>query len=248
MHLANPTHATRNYQYITNFSFSLEYISHKRNMPRHILVLGSTSPSGLAFCLAALRDTHILTLYVRNAAKLPSEISSAATVIVGELSDATALENAISGGAKTCVSFLGPVPNLKRGQKPVTDGFKIIVPLLQKYGYERMMVLSTASYKVPEDRFYWVYWLMVMVVYLVFRPAYDEITGFTPLVTGTPADELGWTVFRVPILKNGEAVRVEAGYVGDVGLGLERKALAEWLLKEMEEGKFVGKCPAVSNA
>jgi len=217
-------------------------------MPRHILVLGSTSPSGLAFCLAALRDSHILTLYVRNASKLPIEVSSAATVIVGELSDAVALEKAIASGAKTCVSFLGPVPSTKKGQMPVTDGFKIIVPLLQKYGFERMMVLSTASYKAPEDRFYLLYWLMVMAVYLVFRPAYDEINGFTPLVTGTPADELGWTVFRVPILKNGEAVSVKAGYVGDVGLGLERKALAEWLLKEMEEGQFVGKCPAVSNA
>jgi hypothetical protein len=43
----------------------------------------------------------------------------------------------------------------------------------------------------------------------------------------------------VPILRNGEAVPVKAGYVGDVGISLERKALAEWLLMEMEERKFV---------
>ena len=130
----------------------------------------------------------------------------------------------------------------------MTDGFKTIVPLLQKYGYNRTLVLSTASYAVAEDQFYWLYWLMVMVVYLLARPMYDEINEFTPIVTKVPADELGWTVFRVPILRNGEAVPVKAGYVGDVGISLERKALAEWLLTGMEERKFVGKCPAVSNA
>ncbi|KAF2826718.1 hypothetical protein CC86DRAFT_369900 [Ophiobolus disseminans] len=217
-------------------------------MARHILVLGGTSPAGLAFCFAALRNSHTLTLYVRNASKLPTEISSNATTIVGDLHDAAALEKAISGGAKTCISFLGPVQSQKKGQLPITDGFKIIVPLLQKYRYNRTLVLSTASYKAPEDKFSIAYWLMIMVVYLLVRPAYDEINGFAPIVTRTPADELGWTVFRVPILKNGEAVPVKAGFVGDVGLSLDRKALAEWLLREIEEKKFVGKCPAVSNA
>lgn len=131
---------------------------------------------------------------------------------------------------------------------PVTDGFKMIVPLLRNYKYSRALVLATASYKAPEDRFSVLYWLMIMAVYLAVRPAYDEINGFAPIVTSVPAEELGWTVFRVPLLKNGEAVPVKAGYVGDVGAGLERKALAEWLLGEIEEGRWVGKCPVVANA
>jgi hypothetical protein len=91
---------------------------------------------------------------------------------------------------------------------------------------------------------------MVWVVYLLVRGAYQEINGFTPLVTNLPADQVEWTVFRVPILRNGEAREVHAGFVGDKGVGvmLERKALAEWVLKEMEERNWVGKCPAVSNA
>jgi hypothetical protein len=40
-------------------------------MTKSILVLGGTSPAGIAFCLAALRDGHTLILYVRNASKLP---------------------------------------------------------------------------------------------------------------------------------------------------------------------------------
>lgn len=33
-----------------------------------------------------------------------------------------------------------------------------------------------------------------------------------------------------------------------VGMVLDREALAEWVLREMEEEKWVGKCPAVGNA
>jgi len=223
-------------------------------MPRHILVLGGSSPSGLAFCLAALRDSHTLTLYIRPASlsKFPSEISTSSNVsiVTGELTNVAALEEAISNGAKTCVSFLGPAAPMNRGSMPITDGYKIIVTLLQKYQYTRTLMLSTASYKAPEDTFSLVYWLMVMMVYLAMRPGYDEINGFTPLITSTSAVELGWTVFRVPLLKDGDAVPVKAGFVGGMGLrvGLERRALAEWVLGEMEEGKWVGKCPAVANA
>lgn len=49
-------------------------------------------------------------------------------------------------------------------------------------------------------------------------------------------------------MTNGKAREVKAGYVGDVGMKIKRKALAEWILKEMEEGRWIGKCPALSNA
>jgi hypothetical protein len=222
-------------------------------MPRHILVLGSTSPAGQAFCLSALRDSHTLTLYVRTPTKLPVEISSNATVnvIVGTLDDAKALEEATSCGARTCISFLGPVLNVHsmgKGAMPITEGYKLITLMLQKHRYDRVLAVSTASYKAPEDRFSLLYALMVWSVYLLFRSAYNEINGFTPLITSLPVDEVKWTVFRVPMLKNGEAKEVKAGYVGDVGVRLERKALAEWVLEEMVECRWVGKCPAVANA
>jgi hypothetical protein len=69
------------------------------------------------------------------------------------------------------------------------------------------------------------------------------------LMTALPS-ELNWTVFRVPALGNGDAVPVKAGFVGERGLGvkLERKAMVEWVLAEMEKGEWIGKCPQLSNA
>ncbi|OAL52537.1 NAD(P)-binding protein [Pyrenochaeta sp. DS3sAY3a] len=219
-------------------------------MPRHILVFGGTSPTGIDFCLAALRDGHTLTLYVRNASKLPTEISSNVNIVVGNLTDASKVEEAASCGAKTVVSFIGPVMgDAKKGHTPISDGYRVIIPLLKKYKYERTLNLSTASYKVPQDRFSFTYALMVWFIYLFVRPAYVEINTTTRLITELRTEDIKWTVFRVPGLGNKDAKPVKAAFVGEgVGIFLERKGIAEWVLKEMEEEKWVGKCPALSNA
>lgn len=219
-------------------------------MPRHILVFGGTSPTGIDFCLAALRDGHTLTLYVRNASKLPSEISSNVNIVAGNLTDASKVEEAVACGAKTVVSFIGPVlADAKKGHTPIADGYRVIIPLLRKYKYERTLNISTASYKAPQDRFSLLYSLMIWPVYLFVHPAYAEINAMTPLITELPTDEIKWTVFRVPVLRDKDAKPVKAAFVGEgVGMFLERKGIAEWVLKEMEEEKWVGKCPALSNA
>ncbi|KAH7136149.1 hypothetical protein B0J11DRAFT_520027 [Dendryphion nanum] len=219
-------------------------------MPRHILVFGGTSPVGIDFSRAALRDGHTLTLYVRNPSKIPAEIADKVNVVVGQLTDAHALEKAVGGGANTVVSFIGPVMDqLKKGTTPITDGYRLILPLLQKHNYSRGLFSSTSSYHVPEDSFSFLYSLVVNIIYLFFNAAYKEINSFSPLITALPADKLAWTIFRLPNLKNGEAKPVKAGFVGQgVGLTIERKGVAEWVLAEMEEGKWIGKSPAIANA
>ena len=133
--------------------------------------------------------------------------------------------------------------------KPITDGYRLILSLLQKYNYRRGLFLSTASYRAPEDSFSLLFRLMVNLIYWFFNVAYQEINGFSSQIAALPVDKIAWTVFRVPNLGNGDAKPTKAGFVGQgPGIFLERKGMAEWILKEMEESKWVGKCPAVSNA
>lgn len=70
-----------------------------------------SGPSGLEFVHAALREGYTLTLYLRNAAKLPTEIKDNAlvTFIEGELNNEVDLEKAASSGVQSVVSFIGPV-------------------------------------------------------------------------------------------------------------------------------------------
>lgn len=62
--------------------------------------------------------------------------------------------------------------------------------------------------------------------------------------------EIKWTLFRVPILKDGEKKEVKATFpgMGGDGMFLNRKSLAAWVVREMGGGsKWIGKAPVVSD-
>lgn len=67
----------------------------------HILVIGATGPSGIAFVEAALKSNHKLTLYVRTPAKVPIEIQQHGDldIIQGTFDDDVALGSALNSGA-----------------------------------------------------------------------------------------------------------------------------------------------------
>lgn len=54
---------------------------------------------------------------------------------------------------------------------------------------------------------------------------------------------------RLPVLTNGEVKPVQAGYVGSGkdSMILTRRSMCIWVLNEIEEKKWVGKAPGISN-
>ena len=54
---------------------------------------------------------------------------------------------------------------------------------------------------------------------------------------------------RVPVLNNGEARPVRGSYLGDGTdcMFLSRKSIAIWVLCELEERRWIGKAPSLSN-
>lgn len=64
-------------------------------------------------------------------------------------------------------------------------------------------------------------------------------------------DGFEWTVFRVPHLNEGAAdLPVCAGLLGPEWKGtleLSRASQARWILKEIEEGKWIRQAPCIAN-
>ncbi|KAK2762132.1 hypothetical protein FQN54_001139 [Arachnomyces sp. PD_36] len=218
-------------------------------MAAHFLVIGATGPSGLAFCEAALEAGHQITIYARNPAKIPTEITDQAKVDVvkGQLDDEAALKRAVGAGASVFVSFAGPVASNKG--TPVTDSMKILFPLLIAARYERAFILGTVSWTAPQDQPALKWKAMVGMVKLVGGSAYEECNGLGAFVGSTDINQLNWTLFRVPLLGNGETKPVKASFggSGQDGLFLTRRSIADWILQEMQEKKWVGKAPMLCN-
>ncbi|KAF1810849.1 hypothetical protein P152DRAFT_85712 [Eremomyces bilateralis CBS 781.70] len=219
-------------------------------MSEHILVLGATGVTGLAFCTTALKAGHQLTLYVRNPSKLPAEISgdSKVTVIEGLLSDATGLQKAAASGAKIFVSFAGPTYGSKG--TPVTDAMKLIFPLLIENHFKRALVLGTCSFTAPEDKGALKWKASVVLIKIIGGTAFQEFQGLGAFVSSQEVSQLKWTLFRVPFLGNGPEKPVHASYTGsgEDGMFLSRQSIVTWVLTELkEDSDWVGKTPVLSN-
>jgi nucleoside-diphosphate-sugar epimerase len=52
-------------------------------MPKKVLILGATGPTGLLTARKALEHDHIVTIYARNPSKVPTDISDVANVKAG---------------------------------------------------------------------------------------------------------------------------------------------------------------------
>jgi hypothetical protein len=110
---------------------------------------------------------------------------------------------------------------------------------------------------VPEDTFSLFWGAGVAFVRTVASPSYGEIIALSEFVATQDHSQVGWTLYRVPILTGGDWEKVaerdlpkaKADYSGGKheGWALKREALAGWLMEELKNGRWIGKAPLVSN-
>ena len=157
---------------------------HRKSQPaaQHILLLGASGLSGLAFirehlALPDISSKPYLTLYTRSSGrlKLTSLLPTARTsdtpaskirIIEGDLSDAATVRNAFSADGRTgfpkvtaVISLLGAYPSLyhfltRTTPTPIANAFKsTIIPAMREVGVRRVLVLSTpTAFLVPGER------------------------------------------------------------------------------------------------
>ena len=126
---------------------------------------------------------------------------------------------------------------------------KILFPLLIAAHYERAFVLGTCSWTAPNDLGALKWKVSVILIKIIGGSAYQEFNGLGAFVASANVKELKWTLFRVPFLSNGEAKPVIGTYTGtgQDGMFLTRSSISEWILLEMQEGKWIGKTPVLCN-
>ncbi|KAJ6019301.1 hypothetical protein N7499_009535 [Penicillium canescens] len=213
----------------------------------HFLVLGATGAIRRQFCDLALNEGHKLTLFVRNATKVPENIlNNAEQVIEGSFEAHSDLDKIAKCGADMFVSFAGPT--FGASGTPLADGYELLIPKLASQNMTRVLILCTPSFRDKSDveTFKWRFggWFMKF-----FSPGqYQEMIAIGETVS-TSSEEIQWELFRVGGLTNGDEAPVEATHLGS-GLDktwISRSSVARWVLDEAIEGKWVGKMPYICN-
>ncbi len=208
-----------------------------------IIVFGASGNTGRQLVEQALEAGYEVVAYVRNPSKL--NISNEhLTVIQGELSDAALIESAIKG-TSAVLSALGPRGGSKN--KPLTHGMQNIIAAMKNQGVRRLIMTSTLSAKDSKDKPDFRTKAMVNLVKTTMHAAYEDIVSVAETVR---ASDLDWTIVRLAILNNKpKSGKVKVGYVGtgEVKTQIRRADIADFMLKQIEDTKYLREAPAISN-
>lgn len=208
-----------------------------------IAVFGATGGTGKQLIEQALEAGYEVVAYARNPSKLDIRHEHL-KVVQGELAEGPLIEGAVSG-ADAVISVLGPRGGSK--ERPVTQGMKNIIASMKRQGVRRLVVSSTLSARDPNDRSDFKTQTMIGLVRFTMRDAYEDIVSAAEAVRNS---DLDWTIVRLSILNNNvKSGRVRAGYVGtnEVGTSISRADVADFMLKQVGDAKYIRQAPAISN-
>ncbi|MGP8125562.1 MAG: NAD(P)-dependent oxidoreductase [Nitrososphaerales archaeon] len=208
-----------------------------------ITVFGATGGTGRQLVSQALAAGYEVVAYARHPSKL-SISDEHLTVVQGELSDQASIERAIQG-TEAVLSALGP--HGRSRNKPITQGMQNIIAAMKKQGVRRLIVTSTLSAKDPNDRPDLRARAMVGLVKIAMSGAYEDIVGVAEVVR---ASDLDWTIVRLALLNNKPKTgKVKIGYVGsgEVGTRISRADIADFMLKQMNDTRYLRQAPTISN-
>jgi putative NADH-flavin reductase len=210
-----------------------------------LVIFGASGATGRLLVEQALAGGNKVVAFARNPLKIKAS-SEHLTIVQGELTEAAAIERAISG-AEAVISVLGPRPGEDSQSKPLTQGMRNILAAMQNTGVHRLIISSTPSASDPNDLPDLRFKLLVGLIKTAMRPAYEEIVNVARLVRESDTE---WTIVRMSMLNNNPGSgKIRAGYLGkkQVGTNISRADLAAFLLEQVQDTTYLRQAPALSN-
>jgi putative NADH-flavin reductase len=212
----------------------------------NVTVFGATGNIGSLIVERLLDRRHEVTAYVRNTSKVPAQWSDRVRVVVGEITDAAAIDRAVAG-ADAVISALGPSMDRKAKGLPLVEGTGHIVAAMQRHGVRRYVGNGTPSVLDPREKPTWQTRLSTFMAKTFLRRAYDEMLGMSKTVMDAGLD---WTIVRFLAPKDGPARgHVRQGFYGAdrLGFNVTRADIAAFTADQIEDPRYIGAAPAISN-
>jgi putative NADH-flavin reductase len=206
-----------------------------------ILVFGASRGVGIQVVEQALQAGHSVTAFVRTQSTFPLQ-HAALTVFQGDSMDRTAVEEAIAG-QDAVIAALGPTRPPVPGMMEISA--KNIVAGMMKHGVQRLISTTGAGVRQPEDRPKLADHVIGFLLRLLVK---DVVLDSAANVKVIQNSDLEWTIVRFPRLTDGDHTgKYRVGYVSkDSSTQFSRADAADFLLKELNEKKWVRKLPLVS--
>ncbi|MET8521568.1 NAD(P)H-binding protein [Nocardioides sp. NPDC004968] len=213
----------------------------------NVTVFGATGAIGQLTVAELLNRGHRVTAYARNPQKVPeSWADDNVRVVIGEMSDAEAIDSAVVG-ADAVVSTLGPSMDRKVVGTPLVPGIGNILASMKDHGVRRFVGHATPSILDAQESPTAVTRLTSFLARTFVPRAYEEMTGMSGQIK---ASGLDWTIIRfIRPTDKPKQPRVRIGFFGTDRLGfpVSRADIAAVTAAQVEDDRYVGRAPAISN-
>ncbi|MXP23522.1 NAD(P)H-binding protein [Gordonia sp. HNM0687] len=212
----------------------------------NVTVFGATGAIGTLTVTDLLDRGHNVTAYARNPDKLPASWRDRVRVVIGEMSDTSAIDDAVAG-ADCVVSALGPSLDRKASGHPLIEGTRHILDSMKRHGVDRFVGHATPSILDPREKPTLQTRLISLMGRTMYPRAYRELLGMTDLITNSG---LRWTIIRFTAPKDGPAVGdLRVGFFGTdkIGFAVTRADIADFTAAQVDDDRYAGAAPAISN-
>lgn len=211
----------------------------------NVTVFGATGAIGSLTVAELLDRGHAVTAYVRNRSKVPATWDDRVRLVVGEMSDAQAIDTAVTD-ADAVVSTLGPSMDRKATGLPLVDGTRHVLDAMHTHGVRRYVGNGTPSVLDPHETPTWQTRLAGFMAKRFLPRAHAELLGMTRPVM---ASDLDWTIVR--FLAPKDTPKTDAPRVGfygtdKLGFAVSRADIATFTATQVDDDTYVHRAPAIS--
>lgn len=206
-----------------------------------IAIFGGTGKTGQQLVRQALDAGHTVTALARTPSKLTIQHPQL-TVVQGDLLNADSVGQVIQG-ADVVISVLGPPNN--EPTFTISRGMDGILTAMRQHNVRRLIVSAGAGVRDPQDKPKVIDRFFGLLLGVLSK---NVVADMKQTIDKVRASDRDWTVVRVPMLTDQPPQgSLKVGYVGDIGPRISRADMAAFMLKQVANGQFIGKAPAISN-
>jgi nucleoside-diphosphate-sugar epimerase len=212
----------------------------------NVTVFGATGAIGQLVVADLLTAGHTVTAQVRNPGKVPPTWPQDLRLIVGEITDAAAIDTAVTD-AHAVISALGPSMDRKATGLPLVEGTRLITEAMKRHGVKRFIGNGTPSIVDKRDHPNLQQKLIGFMGRNLLSRAYQELLGMSQIIMNS---DLDWTIVRFSAPKDGPARGVNRyGFFGidKIGMAFTRADIAAFTAAQLTDDRFHHAAPAISS-
>jgi putative NADH-flavin reductase len=205
-----------------------------------VAVLGGTGKAGHYVINELIKQGYSVKMLVRNPDKAPGK-NPLIEVVTGSAKNYVTMQYLLTG-CNAVISTLGPS---KSEQNICSIAVGHITKIMTHTGIKRYVEIAGLAIETPEDKKGFLTRFIVKIIRTFFRRIAEDRQKVYSLLT---ASKLNWTIVRCPMIELTDSRRTLKIKAEDSpGRKVSAADLADFLVKQITDDHYFGKCPFVSS-